>query len=58
MFKNLVRFSLLLIVILLLVTCGTVIKLYQETNTIYVTPQKELICIDKFREILREEANI
>jgi len=38
MFKNLVRFSLLLIVILLLITCGTVIKLYQETNTIYVTP--------------------
>ena len=24
----------------------------------YETPQKELICIDKFREILREEANI
>lgn len=38
MFNNLIRFSLLLIVVLLLITCGTIIKLYKETNTIYVTP--------------------
>ncbi|MBP3285082.1 MAG: hypothetical protein J6M02_06240 [Clostridia bacterium] len=57
MFKNLIRFSLLLIILLLLLTCGLVIKLYRETNTIYVTPSNYASILEDAHENIDKYLN-
>jgi len=57
MFKILIRFSLLLIIFLLILTGGLLIKLYNETNTIYVTPSNYASILEDAHENIDKYLN-